>query len=183
MRYVQANSWQPGSVVKEHFPALVKAFKKTGEAAVEEAANNNDNNSDNDDDDSPVIVSKKRASSDANDSAPQKRGRGRPKKSLDAAPASADKGGSSTGGDSKSGDAVAVGFEHGHDLKEIVRVKMSSAGLIALVKYKSGSSKLPAKFADEQFPVETKKLIEHSWDASKLLNEFYERRVTAPRPQ
>lgn len=187
-------------MVKEHFPALVKAFNKANEAEAE-AKNDDDIDEDaaDDDDDAPVIVTKKRAASDANSSStPQKRGRGRPKKSLDgAAPSSAsaaaaaasadkassggDKGGSSNGGGDA--DGAQVGFEHGHDLKEIVRVKMSNAGLIALVKYKSGSSKLPAKFADEQFSVDTKKLIDHSWDASKLLNEFYERRVTAPRPQ
>jgi hypothetical protein len=181
---LQANSWQPASVVELHFPAIVKAWSSrssaSGDAPHKRAADAGNGNGNDDDDDEPVVVSKKRpAVSDA--AAAPKRGPGRPKKTSGTAAAAGGAGGATASAKDK--DTPQIGFAHGHDLKEIVRVKMSDAGLIALVRYKSGASKLPVGFANEQFSIETKKLIDHSWEASKLLNEFYERRVTAPRPQ
>jgi hypothetical protein len=204
---LQANSWQPATVVELHFPAIAKAWSSRSSSAPDDAPHSSSKSSkkaadnadaaaetggdaggnDDDGDDEPVVVSKKRPAVSDAAAAPQKRGPGRPKKTsgttVAAAAAAGAAGGATTAASAKDKDTPQIGFAHGHDLKEIVRVKMSDAGLIALVRYKSGSSKLPAGFANEQFSIETKKLIDHSWEASKLLNEFYERRVTAPRPQ
>jgi hypothetical protein len=76
--------------------------------------------------------------------------------------------------DSKKGSDRAVGFAFGHTIKIIERVRKTDSGLVATICWQDASgNELPDRTA-----VDTHALMNHSWEASKALNKFYEARVT-----